>query len=330
MLRAYAVAIAGLVGVAGVTLAAATGAEAIRPPSVGSPALPAQVPDPANDPSHVVLSALHPSAGKAFDDRSIVYTTGCHVGAQSVTTARFCVFGDKKAKRTVVLIGDSHAAQWFPAFDRATRSLHVRLLYLTRSACPGEAVSVRAGGGYYQACDAWRESAYSLIKKLPRVDVVVVGISAHAVLLSHDTHRPIVGQSARAAEWAAGIRRTVTALGGAARAVLLLRDTPLMSKKSGPCLIATKGDNQGCGTPYARALAGSVWVAQQTVAEQYPKVGTADFTEAFCTSSRCLPVTNTGVLRWRDRGHMTLTFGRLLTPLVEPVLRDALAGNLTN
>jgi hypothetical protein len=327
---AIAIVVASAIGIASATVAiAASGPVAMRPPSLGGSVLPAQVPDPANDPEHVMLSALRPSAGGAASDRSIVYRNGCHVKAQAPTPAHFCVYGDTTAKRTVVLIGDSHAAQWFPAFDRATRALNVRLVYLTRSACPGEAVSVRVRV-YYRACDVWRQNAYALIKTLPRVDLLVIAGSAHHVLLQRQTHVLITSQSARAQEWASGIQRTVAALGAVAHDVVVMRDTPQMSRESGPCLIATNGDNGACGTAYGTASAAVIWQAERGAAQQYPTVGTADFTAAFCTPTQCRPVTSTGILRWRDRGHMTATFGPILTPLVEAMLGRALAGHLTN
>ena len=44
-------------------------------------------------------------------------------------------------------------AQWFPAFDAAACAEHVKLLYMTKTACPSQSVSMQLGG-YYRECDA--------------------------------------------------------------------------------------------------------------------------------------------------------------------------------
>ena len=307
----------------------ASAADQLRPVRSGSASLPAGVPDPARDPIRVSLSKVRPAVSRASSDSPVVYRDGCHVRSISASRAHLCVFGDTSAKRTVVLVGDSHAAQWFPAFERATRALHVRLVYATKSACPGPVVSVRIGS-HGRACDAWRRNVYALLKRLPRIDVLVVTGSAHAALVDRRTHVAIRGSAAVAHEWAAGVRRTVAALGPSADRIVVLRDTPELATDSGRCLLATGGDNRACGTAYSRAVPNPVWRAERDVARGLATVGTADFSAAFCTSTRCRPVTRTGILRWRNRGHMSATFAPLLAPLVRRMLAAALSGRLTD
>ena len=50
----------------------------------------------------------------------MIYDDGCHLD-QSSDKPGECVFGDPEASATVVLMGDSHAAQWFPAMDEGAR-----------------------------------------------------------------------------------------------------------------------------------------------------------------------------------------------------------------
>jgi hypothetical protein len=286
------------------------------------------LPSPANDPVHVSVAAVRPAPASAKSDLPVVYSNGCHVWSQATTHAHFCYYGDKSASRTVVLFGDSHAAQWFPAFNAAARSEHVKLLYITKTACPSQSVSVRSGSGLYAACDVWREHAITLIKKRKHVDVIVLGGSANTSVTKRHTNRLISNPTARATEWRAGTRRTVTALRGVAGEIVILRDTPHMRLLGGPCLISTHGDNRACQTAYAQASAARFWSSEKRVASDYARVVTADFTSAFCTASRCRPVTSTHVLRWRDRSHMTVTFSKLLAPRVRTMLHQALSGKL--
>jgi hypothetical protein len=291
-----------------------------------------RIPDPATDPARIDLSTTRPDPASAASDLPVVYPNGCHVFAPQITRARFCVYGDRQATKTVVLIGDSHVAQWFPAFDAAARSDHVKLLYLTKSSCPGETVSVRVwqGNAYYRACDTWRDNAFALIKKQKHVDLVVMGGFSRHQMVERHSNIHITDPRARAREWGAGIRRTVQALGGVAGGFVILRDTPLMKLDSAHCLLSSGGDNKGCQTSYGSASSPLFGQTEQAVAREYANVGTADFTSAFCTSTRCRPVTSTGILRWRDQGHMTTTFARLLAPSVQFMLQRALSGNFTN
>jgi SGNH domain (fused to AT3 domains) len=286
------------------------------------------LPSPANDPVHVSLATIRPAPASAKSDLPVVYGNGCHVWSQATTHAHFCYYGDKSASKTVVLFGDSHEAQWFPAFNAAARTAHLKLLYITKTACPAQSVSVRSGSSLYAACDVWRDNAIALIKKRKHVDVIVMGGSANASVTKRHTNQLISNPTARATEWRAGTRRTVTALRGVAGEIVLIRDTPHMRVLGGPCLISTRGDNRACQTSYGEASAARFWSSEKRVAADYARVATADFTSALCTATRCRPVTSTNVLRWRDRSHMTATFSKLLAPRVRTMLRAALAGKL--
>ena len=73
-------------------------------------------------PTKAVPANLRPSLRGARSDLPAIYHDGCHLDA-AVTKPGPCVFGDPASPTTVVLFGDSHAAQWFPAFDAvATRA----------------------------------------------------------------------------------------------------------------------------------------------------------------------------------------------------------------
>src|SRR5690606_22215794 len=68
-------------------------------------------------------------------DKPAVYSMKCHTPIDS-TEARVCNFGDPLAPNTVVLMGDSVAAQWSPAVIKYFRRKNWRVIVLTKSACP--------------------------------------------------------------------------------------------------------------------------------------------------------------------------------------------------
>ena len=142
----------------------------------------------------------------------MVYRNGCHVLPKAATRPHLCVYGDRSATRTVVLFGDSHAAQWFPAFNAAAKSEHVKLLYITKSACPAPSVSILLGSALFRACDVWRDKAIALINKRGHVNLIVFGGTTDVTLTKRHTAQVISTAKARAKEWRLGVRRTVLAL----------------------------------------------------------------------------------------------------------------------
>src|SRR4029078_8396374 len=89
-----------------------------RPPTAGGP----------------VPADLQPSLATVKDDAAIIYAHGCPL-AQPTVEPKVCLFGDTSSPTPVVLIGDSHAAQWFPPLARLATVEHWQLVSLTKSAC---------------------------------------------------------------------------------------------------------------------------------------------------------------------------------------------------
>lgn len=68
----------------------------------------------------VVPANLRPSLPDARQGVSAVYSNGCHVSTFAVEPL-VCNHGDVDGSYEVVLVGDSHAAHWFPAVDLLAR-----------------------------------------------------------------------------------------------------------------------------------------------------------------------------------------------------------------
>ncbi|MFI2424796.1 SGNH hydrolase domain-containing protein [Streptomyces sp. NPDC018955] len=78
--------------------------------------------------------------------------------------------------RTVVLFGDSHAAQWFPALRRLATARGWKLVSLTKASCKVADVTILNDHGPYTVCDTWRSRAVAKIDAL-RPELVVVSSS---------------------------------------------------------------------------------------------------------------------------------------------------------
>ena len=96
-----------------------------------------------------------------------IYAEGCHAEPLEVDMPD-CIYGDPLATKTIVLFGDSHAAQWFPALEVLSIKHKWRLISLTKSACPSmiyEPFDDQMNRFYFE-CTEWRKKAFEKISKL--------------------------------------------------------------------------------------------------------------------------------------------------------------------
>ena len=107
----------------------------------------------AND---LLPSNLRPSLKKTRSDKPVVYENGCLADFGHASNPE-CEYGNPGGSTTIVLFGDSHAAQWFPALEAAALRNDWRLIVLAKMGCPAITVSVTMmDGGDYGGCDLWR------------------------------------------------------------------------------------------------------------------------------------------------------------------------------
>jgi hypothetical protein len=121
-----------------------------------------------------------PAPAAAGGDRSQAYYDGCIVRFIA-TTSPACEYGAKASTKTVVLFGDSHALQYFPALDRVARKRGWRLVVLTKAGCPPAAGHVRSVPRYSRACDRWRDYAIERIAAERPALVVASGATHYRV-----------------------------------------------------------------------------------------------------------------------------------------------------
>lgn len=161
-------------------------------------------------------SNLAPPLPKVKSSLSAVYRDGCHVD-YAATRTRPCVYGDRTSSRTVVLFGDSHAAQWFPALQRLSSARGWKLVSLTKASCKVADVTIVSNHKPYTACDTWRSNAQARIKTL-RPDLVVVS--------SSDAGDPARPAADSLHQWTTGFENTFRALATSGARVTALLDTP--------------------------------------------------------------------------------------------------------
>jgi len=260
--------------------------------------------------------ALTPDPRDARGDLPVLYSDGCHV-AKSATAIKDCVFGDPTSSTVVVLFGDSHAAQWFPALEKISDRRHWKLVTLTHSGCPAPDVTVllRGGGRTFDECDTWRTAALKRIVALHPALVVAASTRTES-LVDRRTGAHLEGTAKAGAEWKAGWRRTLTRLSAADVSVVVIRDDPWPGRDMAVCVGQHRDDPSACD------------VARSALDDPAYDVGTTagiagasaiDLSDVICDPTAC-PATRGKYLVYRDSNHLTATFAVALVPVLEPRL----------
>lgn len=230
-------------------------------------------------------------------DRADMHEDGCdHFGASAEATE--CVYGNAASSRTVALVGDSHAAQFFPAVRAAAEEAGWKMVVLTRSSCPFVDLSDMAYEfGSYNNCYAWRSSAIEVLGRLAP-DVTFVGTDN--------------GYDVDPGAWEAGTRSSLSRLARVSDHVVLILDPPYAGINIPSCLARAAwrpgdGLDPDCtpvgGTPAVLELA----AAQERAARSVSAIATLDIRDEVCVIGECGP-TSAGLIRYRDDHHLSLEF----------------------
>ncbi|MBF4589238.1 acyltransferase family protein [Curtobacterium sp. VKM Ac-1395] len=255
-----------------------------------------------------VPANLTPGIADAAADLPPVYRDGCH-GDFATLSTNACRYG--AGQRSVVLFGDSHAAQWTSPLATVAGRHDAALVTMTKSSCPSADLSVRAQelGRSYRECDVWRRDAFRRLERM-RPDLVVLADAANGYRSDAD-----------AATWRDAVARTIARITATGAEVVVIGDTPAWERTPGRCLSASIEDVAACAEP-VRDLTDTARSAAQAAAAAAAGVPVVDPVPWTC-QDRCAPVL-WDVLVYRDTNHLTDTMARALTPRMDAALGPVL------
>lgn len=263
-----------------------------------------------------VPSDLSPSLSAAGDDKPVVYASGCHV-SHTETRAMSCEFGHEGGP-TIMLVGDSHAAQWVPSLRQLAEARGWRLLTMTKSGCPYlEGVYWnKIDDEIYVECQEWNENATAEILRL-HPDLVVTSSSV--------TNYPLDGSEVSGTEVGLklirdGLAARLRQLESGGISVAVIRDTPMPAKRV-PSSLQELDDVLECSTGRSEALSTDV---QREAVEIVGRGRYLDLTDYMCTDRIC-PAVVESLLVWRDNSHLTARYARALAPALGSRLGDIMS-----
>lgn len=73
---------------------------------------------------------------RAATGTTLQYPANCTIGDDPQAILQHCAFGDLQSKQHFLVIGDSHVAAWYPAFQAAAEARHTRGVFATLPGCP--------------------------------------------------------------------------------------------------------------------------------------------------------------------------------------------------
>lgn len=279
------------------------------PPSTGALATSAQIIAEVRRAASVrtIPPDVSPPVGIAARDLSPAYTSGCLVDSAPVTSPTSCVFGDKASTRTVVLLGDSHAAQWLPALTSIASRIPFRIVVLTKHSCPVAAVSTYDGilKRAYTECLTWRTWALDQITALHPALVV----ASERIQAQVDSSGRQIDQNESI--WQQGLAASVATLRGVAGQVVFLSDIAEHAQNTPTCLAANPKQVGRCNDPPSKAVDAA---HQSRDAVTVRRAGGAyiDVTPWFCTSVVCPAVVDSKVTSV-DGSHLSATYASYLS-----------------
>ena len=275
------------------------------PPSPGGSAnpAPATVPRPTAKPKPVswrLPSDVRPELASVRGDEERLRADGC-LAFEGTTVPPDCVYGDPAGTSAIALVGDSHAAQWFPAINRIAIQRHWRLLTFVKVSCPFVDMPIinLALKREYRECAAYRAAVILRLRdEQPRL--TIVSGSRFAI-------HPVRSQDADVGAQAAALARMLDRIQGR---VAVIVDTPEPGRDVPSCLSRHADDIRPCAIARATALSGDLGVIERQ-ATRTTGDALIDLTRCVCRSWPCQVVAN-GIIKFRDTRHLTATFSRSL------------------
>jgi hypothetical protein len=258
-----------------------------------------------------------------------VYADNCHLSLLAVESPE-CHYGPAHADTTVVLVGDSHAAQWFPALDSVARMRGWSLVSLTKSSCPATTVTIANSilKRSYVECDRWRESIFRRIHDMHPAIVVLAGSSNTYPLSIGRTIQYTDSSPVARRAWHDGTVHTLEALRSSAGRIVLLEDTPQMVRDVPRCLVQMIDRPRRCDVPRRRALNPGAAMSDRHAVSMVPGTFYISLTDRICDGTTC-PAMRDGVVHFADDNHLAVKFAESLAPALSAELTRALAAPAT-
>lgn len=256
--------------------------------------------------------SLTPDPSSVVTDLPAVYDNDCYAEIE-VSELLSCTGGVPGAPYRVALIGDSHAAHWYPAVDRLATERGWELTPFLKSACPQSLAEKQDDvAAVAESCREWNSALAGSLAAGEPFDLVIVSHAATGDRYGSDTKA------------IAGYQKAWKSLTDRGSSVAVIRDIPNANGETTDCVARHTTDSKKCELVAASALGNDDLMVK--AADGQPGVSVVDMTDFFCADGTCETVRG-GVVVYRDSHHMTATYATTLAPWLGEKLEKVTASN---
>lgn len=268
--------------------------EGLPPGAVSGPSLLARTPGASAGDGPVVPNPAQ--ARKDFPpDRD------CQV-APEVTRSPQCLFGAVDSPDRIVLLGDSHAGQWFSPMLALAAQRGWALQELVKQGCPLAQLAVDSPqlGRAYRECDTWRADTLERLRTGPKPRLIVI-----ASLNRYTTDRQLL-----AAAW----EKTLRTLRATGAPIVYIEDTPVPGTDIPACVSGAPDDAAACAFSRAEAVPADP-LARRIASGAEPGVRSISVNPVLCPGDGpTCPAVRDRILLYRDDAHLTNVAAVVLAP----------------
>ncbi len=233
-----------------------------------------------------------------------VHRNGCFTWS-TTPKIKGCDFGDLNSNKLIMLVGDSHAAQWFPGFEKASSEKGLKLRIATKSSCPAILLKPKAGVTKSD-CVIWEKNVLKYINASKPELVIISNLTEgdadawHTGNLADDLY---IGY----------LIDFISEIGPGIK-VAYIGDTPYPKKDSVTCLSFNWRDPTKCDLRNTK----SVKTTKTKMVSNY-RTTYFDSRPLFCNAQTCPAVINRKNV-FRDGSHLSVSTIEIQTDLANQVL----------
>ncbi|MCX4677081.1 SGNH hydrolase domain-containing protein [Streptomyces sp. NBC_01433] len=234
----------------------------------------------------------------------------CEV-APTVTRSPACLFGATDSPDRIVLLGDSHAGQWFSPMLALAAERGWALQELVKQGCPLPQLAVNSPqlGRIYRECDTWRADALERLRKQPKPRLIVI-----ASLNRYTADPALLAQ---------GWEKTLKPLRALGVPIVYIEDTPVPGTDIPACVSGRPEDPGACAFARKDAVPADP-LARRIASGALPGVRSISVNPVLCPGDGPVcPAVRDRVLLYRDDAHLTNVAAVVLTPRLERLLGES-------
>ncbi len=256
----------------------------------------------SRDPEHPCTNpALRYVVFPTPSEQPLVPSGFCRGGNGSPIT--LCSFGVEpaRARGTVAVIGDSHAAALEPAMEYVALAEHWLGLAYIHNGCGFSDALMAVVGSYQDNCHLWDQAVRAWLWDHPEISTVVISGADRRYFVT----------SAQA-----GFQQIWRSLPPWVHAIFVIRDVPHAALSETACVGSALAQHVPADTRCAQPRSTVLTYDSEAAAaseSRSPRVHLVDFTPFFCDARRCFPVVG-GVRVLGDLQHLSTAFALTLGP----------------